>query len=98
MQRYALSEMTDSPNSTGAPQARRGGTPGKRERLVEGARLTFHEQGVEGTTIADIAQAAEVPVGNVYYHFKTKDELVQAAIDSHAQDLHERLGSREGHR
>ncbi|MGR7000293.1 helix-turn-helix domain-containing protein [Yinghuangia aomiensis] len=35
----------------------------------------LHRQGVEKTTIADIAQAADVPVGNVYYYFKTKDQL-----------------------
>ncbi|MBF6354116.1 TetR/AcrR family transcriptional regulator [Nocardia higoensis] len=47
----------------------------------------FHRQGVEKTTIADIARAAEVPVGNVYYYFKTKDELVRAAIGAHARTL-----------
>ena len=39
---------------------------GKRERLVDGAREVIHRQGVENTTIADIARAAKVPVGNVY--------------------------------
>ena len=57
-------------------------TQGKRERLVAGASEVIHRQGVERTTIADIARAADVPVGNVYYYFKTKDELVEAAIDS----------------
>ena len=57
---------------------------GKRERLVAGAREVIHQQGVEKTTIADIARAADVPVGNVYYYFKTKDELVAAAIAGHA--------------
>src|SRR5256885_15370115 len=61
--------------------------PDKRQRLVEGARLLLHQQGVEKTTLADIAQAANVPAGNVYYYFKTKDELVQAAIDAQAQDI-----------
>jgi TetR/AcrR family transcriptional regulator, transcriptional repressor for nem operon len=55
---------------------------GKRERLVEGARDVLHAQGVERTTLADIAQAAGVPVGNVYYYFKTKDELVDAVVAS----------------
>ena len=73
-------------------------TQGKRERLVAGARQVIHEQGVEKTTIADIAQAADVPVGNVYYYFKTKDELVAAAIDGHAQDVRAMLGSLERHR
>lgn len=61
--------------------------PGKRERLATAAAEVFHQQGVEKTTIADIARAADVPVGNVYYYFKTKDQLVQAAIGAHASVL-----------
>jgi TetR/AcrR family transcriptional regulator, transcriptional repressor for nem operon len=60
---------------------------GKRERLAAAASQVLYEQGVEKTTLADIARAADVPVGNVYYYFKTKDELVEAAIDAHAQNL-----------
>ncbi len=44
---------------------------------------------MEKTTIADIAQVAEVPVGNVYYYYKTKDQLIQAAIGAHALTLRE---------
>ncbi|MGW4638419.1 TetR/AcrR family transcriptional regulator [Sphaerisporangium sp. NPDC004334] len=61
--------------------------PGKRERLATAAARVLHEQGVEKTTLADIARAADVPVGNVYYYFKTKDQLVEAAIDAHGQNL-----------
>ena len=71
---------------------------GKRERLVAGARQVIYQQGVETTTIADIAQAADVPVGNVYYYFKTKDELVAAAIDGHGQEVQAVLRSLERHR
>jgi TetR/AcrR family transcriptional repressor of nem operon len=71
---------------------------GKRDRLVAGARETLHRQGVQATTIADIAQASDVPVGNVYYYFKTKDELVAAAIDAYAQDNRAALASLEHHR
>jgi AcrR family transcriptional regulator len=71
---------------------------GKRERLIDGARQLIYRQGVETTTIADIAQAADVPVGNVYYYFKTKDELVAAAIDGQAQDVRAVLRSLERHR
>jgi AcrR family transcriptional regulator len=65
--------------------------PGKRDRLVAGARETIYRQGFEATTIADIAEASDVPLGNVYYYFKSKDELVAAAIDSYAQESRERL-------
>jgi AcrR family transcriptional regulator len=70
----------------------------KRQRLVAGAREVIHQQGVEKTTIADIAQAADVPVGNVYYYFKTKDELVAAAIECHAGDVRGLLDSLESGR
>jgi AcrR family transcriptional regulator len=55
----------------------------KRERLVTAARRVLYEHGVEKTTLADIAAAADVPLGNVYYYFKTKDALVSAVIESY---------------
>jgi AcrR family transcriptional regulator len=61
--------------------------PGKRDRLVAAAATTFYQQGVEATTLADIAQAAAIPVGNVYYYFRAKDDLVAAVIDAHAQEI-----------
>ena len=57
---------------------------GKRERLVESARALLHEQGAQRTTIAEVAERANVPPGNVYYYFKTKDELVGTVLDSYA--------------
>jgi AcrR family transcriptional regulator len=73
-------------------------TGGKRQRLIEGARQVLHAQGVESTTLADIANAADVPVGNVYYYFKTKDDLVQAVIAAHTDEIKTRLASLEHHR
>jgi AcrR family transcriptional regulator len=67
--------------------ARRG--EGKRERLVAAARRMLYEQGVEKSTLSDIAVAADVPLGNVYYYFKTKDALVAAVIESYRRSYHE---------
>ncbi|MET9082721.1 TetR/AcrR family transcriptional regulator [Streptomyces sp. NPDC004237] len=64
----------------------------KRRRLMAAAARVLHEQGVERTTLADIAREAEVPVGNVYYYFKTKDELVRAALAEHTAHLDELTG------
>jgi AcrR family transcriptional regulator len=72
--------------------------PGKRERLVDGARRAIYEQGVERTTIADVAAAADVPIGNVYYYFKTKDDLVEAAIIANAAAAREMLAAADRHR
>jgi AcrR family transcriptional regulator len=59
----------------------------KQERLVRAAQTLFHQQGVHRTTLADVALAAEVPLGNVYYHFRTKDALVSAVIEAHIVEL-----------
>ena len=93
--RYRLSQMTDSTSEL-APALER--ARDKRERLVEGACRAFYEQGVEHTTLADIAGRADVPLGNVYYYFKTKDELVEAVIAAHAQLVAATLTGLERHR
>jgi AcrR family transcriptional regulator len=69
--------------------------PGKRERLVASATELLHQQGVERTTLAQIAHAADVPPGNVYYYFKTRDDLVRAAIDAREQSVRALLSSFE---
>ncbi len=77
-----MSRVTDS-------EKRRPRGTEKRRRLTEAAARVLHEQGVERTTLADIAGAAGVPVGNVYYYFKTKDDLVKAALAEHTAHLTE---------
>ena len=87
--------MTDSkdsrpgdPGGPGAPvPAAAVAAVGKRQRLTTATARVLHEQGVERTTIADIARAADVPTGNVYYYFKTKDELIEAALSEHTGSL-----------
>ena len=83
------SEMTDSV----AP-----GRPGKRERLVASAGDLLHRQGVAATTLAQVAVAADVPPGNVYYYFKTKDDLVRAVIDARADQVRAMLGTLQSRR
>ncbi len=61
----------------------------KRERLIESACKLFHEAGFKDTSIADIAEDSGVPLGNVYYYFKTKDDLAAAVIDQRAETIKE---------
>jgi AcrR family transcriptional regulator len=60
---------------------------GKRERLVAAAGDLLHHQGVQATTLAQVADAAGVPPGNVYYYFKTKDDLIRAVIESRTEQV-----------
>src|ERR1700731_1020569 len=55
--------------------------PDKRTRLIETAAKLAYGRGFRETSLADIAEAARVPVGNVYYYFKTKEELAEAVVE-----------------
>ena len=52
-----------------------------RTRLLRAAEETTYRYGFGNTAIADIAKEARVPLGNVYYYFKTKDQISNAIID-----------------
>src|SRR5258708_3365941 len=53
----------------------------KRSRLVRAAVGLAYQNGFGDTSLADIAREAEVPLGNVYYYFKTKDEIGEAIVE-----------------
>jgi AcrR family transcriptional regulator len=84
--------MTDSGLVGEAASATR---PGKRTRLVAAAAELIYRQGVARTTLADIAQAADVPLGNVYYYFKTKDDIVGAVAEAHGDRIESILAELE---
>ncbi|WP_432196551.1 TetR/AcrR family transcriptional regulator [Streptomyces sp. bgisy027] len=71
--------------------------PGKRERLVAGASDLVHRQGVLGVTLAQVAEAASVPPGNVYYYFKTKDDLLRAVVEARVGEVRAMLHSLDAH-
>ena len=58
-----------------------------RDKLTQAATTLFYEQGVGNTTLADVSAASGVPLGNIYYHFKTKDDLTSAVIRKRSEDL-----------
>ena len=88
--------MTDSlPAIPGRQPRAQGAQGGKRERLIEAAAATIYASGVEKTTLADIAAAAGIPLGNVYYYFKTKDALVQAVVEAHLAEASAMLAAIE---
>ncbi|MFC6085183.1 TetR/AcrR family transcriptional regulator [Sphaerisporangium aureirubrum] len=68
------------------PRAR--GGEKTRQVIVETALRLFKERGYEATTMRAIAAEAGVSVGNAYYYFASKEQLVQAYYDL-AQCEHE---------
>ena len=53
-----------------------------REQIVEAADRLFYRQGYAHTSFADIAGVVQISRGNFYYHFKAKDEILNAVIDA----------------
>lgn len=53
----------------------------RRDKLVKAATQVIHRQGFARTTLADIAKAADVALGSVYYYFKTKEDIAVAIND-----------------
>ena len=52
-----------------------------RTRLLQAAVKVTYRYGFGDAALADIAKEASVPLGNVYYYFKSKDEIGGAIID-----------------
>jgi AcrR family transcriptional regulator len=48
--------------------------------LLKVTRELMHAKGLDGLTIADITEAADVARGSFYVHFASKDEVVEAVV------------------
>lgn len=53
----------------------------RRAKLIEVAKTLFHQRGYEAVSLYDIADAAGMKQGHVYYYFKTKQDLALAVLD-----------------
>lgn len=57
-----------------------------KDHIIAAADQLFYQQGYEHTSFADIADAVQISRGNFYYHFKTKDEILDAVIERRLTD------------
>ena len=70
--------IVKSPMSHKPPERKR---QDKKHKLVLAAKTLVYKKGFSETTLADIAHQADVPLGNVYYYFKTKEAIGLAVIE-----------------
>jgi TetR/AcrR family transcriptional regulator, transcriptional repressor for nem operon len=56
-----------------------------RDRILEAAAREFHQRGFQATSLDDIIAASGVCRSNLYYHFRSKEELGLAVLDSLAE-------------
>ena len=62
-----------------------------RAQIVSAADGLFYENGFEHTSFSDIAAAVNISRGNFYYHFKSKDDILDAVIAKRLDDTRQML-------
>lgn len=62
------------------------------QTILQAAERLFCENGYPNTKIQDIAQAAEVAVGTVYFYFRNKEDLLLQLLDATAFNVRNILG------
>lgn len=60
--------------------------PNARERILNTAVKIFAEKSYEGSRIDEIAREANVPKSLIYYHFKSKEEILQVLINDFTKE------------
>ncbi|MFF9806227.1 TetR/AcrR family transcriptional regulator [Streptomyces coeruleorubidus] len=70
----------------GTRQRRRGDT---RQRIQDVALELFAEQGYEKTSLREIAERLEVTKAALYYHFKTKEEILVSIFEDLTKPIEE---------
>jgi TetR/AcrR family transcriptional regulator, acrAB operon repressor len=66
-----------------------------RARILDAAERVFYERGVAHASLEDIAAAAEVTRGAIYWHFKDKAEIFDAMMCSVMLPAEDMMGCRE---
>jgi AcrR family transcriptional regulator len=67
----------------------RGGT---RERIQQVALDLFAEQGYDKTSLREIADRLGVTKAALYYHYKTKEDILTSALEDYMADVRELIG------
>jgi AcrR family transcriptional regulator len=65
----------------------------RREEILAAAKVVFAERGFHATTVADVARAAGVSYGSVYWYFDSKDALFHALMDHQEQALRRHIAT-----
>lgn len=77
--------LIEDPNAPLGRVARR--QQRNREALIQAASRVMTEKGVDGATMLEIAERADVGAGTVYNYFKSKDELAIAVLEEMMHNL-----------
>lgn len=63
----------------------------RRQTILTAAKRVFSEKGYASTTVADVARAARLSYGTIYWYFDSKEELFDALMDAGEAELRARI-------
>ena len=61
------------------------------EAILLSAAILFRDRGYAATTLRDIADAANMKAGSIYYHFGSKMEILDEILDCGLRDIHDNV-------
>jgi TetR/AcrR family transcriptional regulator, transcriptional repressor for nem operon len=62
-----------------------------RQQVIKATDNLLYHKGYNLMSFSDIAESANVPRGNIYYYFKTKDDVLAAVIKYRLQQMQQML-------
>ncbi|HUV08674.1 MAG TPA: TetR/AcrR family transcriptional regulator, partial [Spirochaetia bacterium] len=63
----------------------------KRKKILQTSKVLFSNKGYANTSISDIVQETEMPVGTIYTYFKRKDGILTAIVEEGWTDFSSQL-------
>jgi AcrR family transcriptional regulator len=71
--------------------AKRTYEPNAKQRILDAAKAVFAEKGFDGARVDEIAKTAKVPKSLIYYHFSSKDEILETLLNGCLEQYREIL-------
>jgi AcrR family transcriptional regulator len=59
----------------------------RRKDLIDAAEALFLEKGYDNTAVSDIVRAVGVAQGTFYYHFKSKDDILESVLTKNVEEI-----------
>ena len=63
----------------------------KRQQIIEAATQVIVQKGIDKTSLTDIAQAAGISKGSLYYYYATKNDLIFDITEAHINQISDNL-------
>jgi TetR/AcrR family transcriptional regulator, cholesterol catabolism regulator len=61
------------------------------QQIIDAAARVFREKGYDGATLRDIAKEAGLLPGSLYYHIRSKEELLRLIVEQPIREVHAHL-------